>query len=116
MTDDPPFADIAARLIWHREVIEKTTQVQYAERIGVKRPRLANWEQGQSRLSLDGALQLRRIYGLSLDFMYEGIDDALPMTLRQAWRDKPAVSASRKSIVKPETRAPSRNSSSRSTT
>ena len=38
---------------------------------------------------LDGALALREQFGLPLDFIYLGIDDALPMTLRRAWRDRP---------------------------
>ncbi|WP_422073950.1 helix-turn-helix transcriptional regulator [Tranquillimonas rosea] len=86
--DDKPYADIAERLIWHRN-LEGLTQQQYAEKIGVKRATLNNWESGNYRLSLDGARALRRIYGLSLDFMIEGIDDALPMTLRRAWRERP---------------------------
>lgn len=85
---EKPFEDIASRLRWHRE-LEGLTQLEYARQIGVKRNTLNNWESGDYRLSLDGALALRKRYGLSLDFMYEGIDDALPMTLRRAWRDKP---------------------------
>lgn len=83
-----PYADIAARLKWHRE-LEGLTQAAYAEKIGVKRSAYSLWESGSHRLSLDGALALRDRFGLSLDFMYEGIDDALPMTLRSAWRDRP---------------------------
>lgn len=85
---EKPFEDIAGRLRWHRD-LEGLTQLEYARQIGVKRNTLNNWESGDYRLSLDGALALRKRYGLSLDFMYEGIDDALPMTLRRAWRDKP---------------------------
>lgn len=92
--DDKPFGDIAARLRWHRE-LEGLTQKDYALKVGVKRAALNNWESGDYRLSLDGALSLRRTYGLSLDFMYEGISDALPMTLRQAWLDSPLVSRSK---------------------
>lgn len=84
---DKPFGDIAARLRWHR-ALEGLTQKEYAAKIGQKRAALNNWESGDYRLSLDGALAIRKIYGLSLDFMYEGIDDALPMTLRAAWRDR----------------------------
>lgn len=84
-----PFADIGARLKWHREQIEQLNQAEYAATIGAKRARYSHWENGSFRLSLDGALALRKRYGLSLDFLYEGIDDALPMTLRKAWRDKP---------------------------
>ncbi len=101
-TKPKPYADIAERLKWHREEVEGLSQEEYAVRIGVKRSQLSNWESGSYRLSLDGALALRRIYGLSLDFMYEGIDDALPMTLRKAWRERSLVSHSKKSKVKPD--------------
>lgn len=87
-SDSKPFADIAARLQWHR-TLEGLTQDAYAAKIGTKRSTYSLWEAGSHRLSLDGALALRHRFGLSLDFMYEGIDDALPMTLRNAWRDKP---------------------------
>lgn len=90
MKDQPrPFSDTAERIKWHRQQIAKLTQEQYADAIGCKRAALSLWEAGTHRLSLDGALALRTKYGLSLDFMYEGIDDELPMTLRNAWRDKP---------------------------
>ena len=89
-TSDKPFADIAERIRWHRALMGMT-QDEYAARIGQKRAALNNWEGGAYRLSLDGALALRKTYGLSLDFMYEGNDDALPMTLRNAWRDRPSV-------------------------
>lgn len=85
---EKPFGEIAMRLRWHRELLG-LTQKEYAEKIGQKRATLNNWESGDYRLSLDGALALRKTYGLSLDFMYEGIDDALPMTLRNAWIDRP---------------------------
>lgn len=85
---DRPYGDIAERVRWHRD-LEGLTQNAYAKKIGVKRATLNNWESGDYRLSVDGALALRRTYGLSLDFMYEGIVDALPMTLRQAWLDRP---------------------------
>lgn len=87
-SDDRPYIDIAERLRWHREIMGMTQQ-EYADKLGVKRAALNNWENGSYRLSLDGALALRKTYGLSLDFMYEGIDDALPMTLRRAWLSRP---------------------------
>lgn len=96
-----PFADIAARLEWHR-TLTGLSQADYAAKIGTKRSTYSLWEAGGHRLSLDGALALRNKWGLSLDFMYEGIDDALPMTLRNAWRERPEVSASRKSMVNPD--------------
>ncbi len=84
-----PFADIAERLKWHREKVVKLTQADYAEAIGAKRSALSLWEAGTQRLSLDGALSIRKKYDVSLDFLYVGNDGALPMTLRNAWRDRP---------------------------
>lgn len=81
------FGDIAFRLRWHRELVG-LTQAQYAQKIGVKRAALNNWESGDYRLSLDGALRIRKVYGVSLDFMYEGVSDALDMTLRAAWSER----------------------------
>ena len=83
-----PYSDISERLKWHREQIVEMNQEEYAKSIGFKRPAYSLWEAGTHRLSLDGALALRTKYGLSMDFMYEGIDDALPMTLRNAWRER----------------------------
>lgn len=83
-----PFSDIDERIKWHRSVIGMNQQ-EYADSIGIKRSTLSLWEAGTHRLSLDGALALRNKYGLSLDFMYEGISDALPMTLRNAWLERP---------------------------
>lgn len=63
-----PYGDIAERLRWHRELMDMS-QEEYAARIGQKRAALNNWEGGDYRLSLNGALALRKAFGLSLDFM-----------------------------------------------
>jgi len=94
MQNDVPFADIAARIRWHRH-LEGLNQADYAKAAGIKRSQLSNWETGLQRVSVDGALALRRTFGLSLDFIYEGIADALPMTLRASWIDRPDVNASK---------------------
>lgn len=92
--ENAPFGHIAARIRWHR-ALESLNQTEYAKKAGIKRSQLSNWETGQQRISVDGAIALRQTYGLSLDFIYEGIDDALPMTLRTALRDSPEVKASK---------------------
>jgi len=84
-----PYAEIAARIKWHRSVTGRT-QEEYAAAAGLTRQQLNNWENGQKRIGLDGARALRKTYGLSLDFIYEGIADALPMNLRNALSDSPA--------------------------
>ncbi len=89
-----PYLDIAARVRWHRSLTGLNQQA-YATKVGIKRSQLSNWESGIQRISVDGALLLREMYGLSLDFIYAGNDDALPMTLRQAFRDSDLVKASK---------------------
>lgn len=89
-----PYADIAERIAWHRALLG-LDQVTYATKAGLKRTQLSNWESGSTRLSLDGALRLRQTYGLSLDFMFAGNVEALDMTLRSAWMDKPRVNHSK---------------------
>ena len=41
-----------------------------------------NWEKGVRRINLDDAIRLCDDYGLSLDYIYKGRLDALPMALR----------------------------------
>lgn len=89
-----PYQDIAERIKWHRSLLG-LTQAQYAEKAGLNRAQLNNWEGGSHRIGLDGALALRKTYGLSLDFIYEGITDALDMTLRNALIDRPLVKNSK---------------------
>ena len=91
---EKPFSDIAARIKWHRALTGKT-QAQYARLAGLKRAQLNNWETGDYRISLDGARALRRTYGLSLDFIVEGSEDALSMNLRNALLDNPIDRASK---------------------
>jgi DNA-binding XRE family transcriptional regulator len=86
---DKPYLDIAERIRWHRALLD-VNQSEYAAKAGLKRTQLSNWETGYKRISLDAARALRKTYGLSLDFIFEGIPDALPMTLMNAWRDKPS--------------------------
>lgn len=94
-----PYDDQAERLRWHREEVVKMTQEQYAAEIGMKRSRYSLWETGDFQLSMPGARALRKRWGLSLDFMVEGIPDTLPMTLRNAWLERPSVNISKKSMV-----------------
>lgn len=95
ITDDRPFGDIGLRLRWHRELLGMD-QAEFTNRLpNVGRKAYSNWETGATRLSLNGALEIRHTYELSLDFMYEGIADALPMNLRQAWLDNPLVKNSK---------------------
>lgn len=83
-----PFADSANRIKWHRELLGMT-QAEYAEKSGLKRAQLNNWESGDFQVGLSGARALRKTYGLSLDFIYEGDVQALDMSLRKSLLNKP---------------------------
>ena len=89
-TMEKPYLDIAARIKWHRTLLG-FTQEEYAKKAKLKRAQLNNWEGGSNRIGLDGARALRKTYGLTLDFIYEGIADALPMNLRNELMDNPIV-------------------------
>ncbi|WP_424976590.1 helix-turn-helix domain-containing protein [Dinoroseobacter sp. S124A] len=82
-----PFADIAARLRWHRVEFEGLQQAEYAAKAGIGRTALSNWETGDKRVSIDAAMRLRLVYGTSLDWLYCGDAESLPASLRRAWRD-----------------------------
>lgn len=64
-------------------------QAEFAEAAGLNPKQYGNWESGNYRISIDGALALRKRYGLSLDFIYEGIEDQLPISVRKALSDRP---------------------------
>jgi len=85
---DKPFSDQAKRLLWHRNLLG-LSQADYAAKAGLKRPAVNNYESGDFQIGLAAARALRSTYGLSLDFLYEGEVQALPMNLRNALLDSP---------------------------
>lgn len=87
---EKPYADQAARILWHRNLLG-LTQTEYGEKAGIKRAAINNYESGDFQVGLSAARKLRAKYGLSLDFIYEGIEDALPMNLRNALLENPIV-------------------------
>ncbi|SOH93457.1 DNA-binding transcriptional regulator, XRE-family HTH domain [Monaibacterium marinum] len=80
---------VGERIRWHRG-IEGLTQSEYASEIGAKRAVLSLWENGASRLSLDGAVAIKKRWGLSLDFLYFSEDHSLPLSLHRLWRSNVA--------------------------
>lgn len=69
------YGAIGMRLVELR-ASEGLTQADFAELIGVKRSRYSLWECGAQRLSLDGALTLHKVMGVSLDWLFLGPDEA----------------------------------------
>ena len=83
-----PFEDQASRILWHRNLLGYT-QEEYGRRAGITRASVNNYESGDFQVGLAAARKLRAAYELSLDFIYEGEVEALPMNLRRALLDKP---------------------------
>ena len=89
-----PYQDIADRLVEVRTILG-LTQAQFARTAGLGVRRLNNWETGRYRISLNGALKLREIYGLPLDFIYCGSVEALPNNIASALGSSPRDNHSR---------------------
>ena len=50
----------------------------FARHIGTSAQALNDWEKGRRRPNIDQALDFRRVTGVPLDFLYLGIESALP--------------------------------------
>ena len=83
-----PFQDIADRLRAVREV-DGSGQKEFAEAAGLKYTQYKNWESGASRVGLDGALALRDRYGITLEYIYVGELDSLPISWRKELSSRP---------------------------
>lgn len=77
---------IAERVKWLRLYREKT-QTAFARELGVSQASVAGWESGKDThpLGIVSATAIRDAYGVSLDWLYLGIADALPPTMEKEW-------------------------------
>ena len=88
------FQDIADRLLRVRKILG-LSQTEFARRAGIGVTTMNNWEGGDYRVSLNGALRLRETYGLPLDFIYCGNVDMLPNKIASDLRLIPRESHSK---------------------
>lgn len=86
MEHDPSL--VANRLEWLRHYFGKS-QKDFASTIGVLPSTYSNWLHGQHGLSLDGARKIKRLYQVSLDFLFFGDPSNLPDHIRNAWNFRP---------------------------
>ncbi|WP_180966877.1 helix-turn-helix domain-containing protein [Cohaesibacter celericrescens] len=77
------YADIALRLRAARSYFDMP-QKDFAEAANVQQKSYNQWESGDFRISIQGAIKLRERYGISLDFIYVGNMDALPTKMSNA--------------------------------
>ena len=71
---------VARRLALTREILGLTEKV-FAERAGVILSRYHLWETGRSPISLNSAMALCAAHGLTLDWLYRGKVQGLPLWL-----------------------------------
>jgi transcriptional regulator with XRE-family HTH domain len=70
---------VAGRLIWAREAFG-LSQAEFARKAGIGQTTYSNWENGFP-VGLQGALQLRKTFRLSLDWIYFGDSSGLPKAI-----------------------------------
>ncbi|MDQ2084599.1 helix-turn-helix transcriptional regulator [Xanthobacteraceae bacterium Astr-EGSB] len=75
------YTDIGNRLIALREALEMK-QVDICREIKVSANRWSQYESGERRITLPVAQKLKKSYGASLDWLYEGDAGGLPAQLR----------------------------------
>lgn len=75
MADSPEA--VAARLARVRTILGLSKR-DFADRAGLTEQTYGPFENAKRPLTLEAAKKLRATYGLSLEFMYFGITDALP--------------------------------------
>lgn len=85
---------VAERLKWLRGYMS-LSQKEMAASLGVTASRYNNWERARQRLPLDGALMIKQLYGVPLDFMLCGEADKLSAQLFKAWIDHARVASSK---------------------
>lgn len=83
MKQDAPFREIGKRLRKIRSGFTHLNQGEFAEHLNVSQPRYSNWENGARRITLDEAIKLCEIYGLTLDAIYLGRLDGLSENVRK---------------------------------
>jgi transcriptional regulator with XRE-family HTH domain len=95
------FSEIAHRLRAVRSFYGLSS-IEYAQQADVNPKSYSQWESGDHRISVDGAIRLRERYGISLDFIYLGSIDTLPAKIANAVSSSPLLKASNTSTVKPD--------------
>ncbi|WP_114010804.1 helix-turn-helix transcriptional regulator [Cohaesibacter intestini] len=100
--DEASMEKVAERVRWLRDHLN-LKQKDFASSIEILPTQLNNWEKGNQRLSLQGALKISKVYGVSLDFLFLGRADTLPQQMRVAWASRPRVSTSSASSENPDT-------------
>lgn len=75
---------IALRLETTRVALGHKNQAEFAKGANLSQNRYNQYETGERRITIDAALKLKRKYGISLDWIYDGDRYGLPQGIRSA--------------------------------
>ena len=75
----PEYLEIGQRLELIREAIGMQDQADFARHCGAQPNAYNQWTKGRARISLEFALRIARATGATLDYIYLGKTDGLPM-------------------------------------
>jgi len=106
MSDVKKYAEIGARLTLIREALRPgMKKTDYADLIRVKYTTYLNWESGLNRPQPDQAEVMCDKLGLTMDFIYRGIEAALPQNTLNALSSKSRDRAHNTSNENPDSSA-----------
>lgn len=74
---------VAGRLMLLRQVVSGASQTAFAARLGIEVKRWNNFERGMPLSKEIAFLLLREVPGLTLDWLFLGIEDGLPVKLQR---------------------------------
>ena len=83
----PDYSDIGNRIVAFRRHLNMSA-TKFAKEHGFSKSQLGNWEAGSRRISIDAAMRLCDLYGLTLDYIYIGRLSSLPHSLAVLLSDK----------------------------
>jgi hypothetical protein len=85
---DPGIRAVGKRLALLRSVIGVENQVEMAKRLNIDPKRYHVWEAGKGLIPVPQAIQLHRVSGATLDYIYLGDMGALPVNLAKLLSEK----------------------------
>lgn len=82
-------AACAKRLRAIRDYLGFERSMDFADAIGAPRKSYSQWESGQFRISLEYAAKIQEQFGITLDYIYLGISDALSHKAATSLKESP---------------------------
>lgn len=78
--------EIARRLTLTHSVLAQS-QIEWCRRVGIEPSTWNNYERGARRISLDAAIKVCEMTGITLDWIYRGVLSAVPFDIARLIQD-----------------------------